>query len=229
MDPAILKAAIEALKNGDGDAALALLEKLLTGEAAEPAEPAEGDPASATGEPAETPPAEPAAASTEEPPANAVDAAVSARLMRITGTATPAEADAALTAHFASARTSALAERRDVVAQLVEAGGETPATAWEGKPEDRKPVARLMSEPLESMRARVAALKASRGGTPVRGHNPPPSGGPAPAHGGRVVMTSRGEVQLTASEIKSCEETGAKLEAYAENKAIREAARAGRK
>jgi hypothetical protein len=32
-------------------------------------------------------------------------------------------------------------------------------------------------------------------------------------------------VALSASEIQSCEEAGAKLESYAENKAIREAAR----
>jgi hypothetical protein len=41
----------------------------------------------------------------------------------------------------------------------------------------------------------------------------------------RTFTTSRGAVTLSASEIESCKEAGAKLEAYAENKAIREAAR----
>lgn len=49
-------------------------------------------------------------------------------------------------------------------------------------------------------------------------------GGRSPVSG-RTFTTSRGTVTLSASEIESCKEMGAKLEAYAENKAIRGAAR----
>ncbi|MES1187990.1 MAG: hypothetical protein ABUL60_29500 [Myxococcales bacterium] len=48
---------------------------------------------------------------------------------------------------------------------------------------------------------------------------------PPPAQLSRTFTTSRGVVTLSASEIESCKEAGAKLEAYAENKALRDAAR----
>lgn len=48
---------------------------------------------------------------------------------------------------------------------------------------------------------------------------------PPPAAGGQVVQTSRGAVRLSASEIETCKELGAKLEDYALNKATRDAAR----
>ncbi len=227
MNPEKLKAAIEAIKNGDGDAALALLEDMLTG-AGEPAAPADGEPVDAAGEPPEPAPVDPNA-----PAASAADAPATAMLLRITGARTLAEAEPILRTAITSARTNEtqrqsldLVARRELIVSLIELGAETPATAWDGKTEDRKPKARLLSEPLEEMRARVTSLKARNGGgTRVEGHTPP-----AEAGDGRTFTTSLGVVSLSASEIKNCTDSGAKLEVYAENKAIREAARAkGRK
>lgn len=48
---------------------------------------------------------------------------------------------------------------------------------------------------------------------------------PDPAKLSRTFTTSRGAVTLSASEVESCKEAGATPEAYAENKAIRDAAR----
>lgn len=173
MNPELLKAAIQALKDGDGDAALALLEKMLTGEGDPAAAPAEGDPASATGEPAEEPPAPAAAAS------SAADAPATAMLLRITGAKDLASAEPILRSAITSARTIeadrnavTMTARRELITELIQLGAETPATAWDGKPEDRKPKARLMSEPLDEMRARIASLKA-RAANPADGVRPP--------------------------------------------------------
>jgi hypothetical protein len=54
-----------------------------------------------------------------------------------------------------------------LIAELVKLGVETPATAWEGDPSERKPVARLSVETLADMRTRVATLKASKGVAPA--------------------------------------------------------------
>jgi len=62
-------------------------------------------------------------------------------------------------AAFRAARDAQVAvERRALVTALVEVGAETPATAWA----KGAPVARLASEPIEALRARVAALRAVR-------------------------------------------------------------------
>jgi hypothetical protein len=75
------------------------------------------------------------------------------------------------------------------------------------------------------MRARVSALRvlSSASPKPAPGARPPVTAGE-----GRIVKTSRGEVLLSASEIKNCEALSANVETYAENKAIRDAARAGK-
>lgn len=230
MDPALLKKIMDVIASQDPDAALALLPEIITGVAAEESaegDPAEGTPPTAAGEPAATPPKDPQ--TPLAPSASAADAPATAMLLRITGAKSLADAEPILRSAITSMRTVetdrnavTMNARRELCVQLIEAGGETPATCWEGKPEDRMPKARLLAESLEDMRARVTALKARNGGG---GHTPPASGGGA----GRVFTTSQGEVTLTASEIKNCEASGAKLEAYAENKAIREAARGSRK
>lgn len=172
MDPEVLKAAIQAIKDGDGDAALALLEKLLTGAGDTPADPAEGAPPTAAGEPAATPP-EPAPAA-----ASAADAPATAMLLRVTGARSLADAEPILRSAITAARTAdadrtavTMTARRELIVELIQLGAETPATAWEGRPEDRKPKARLMSESIEDMRARIVSLKA-RSGT-SSGHTPP--------------------------------------------------------
>ena len=62
------------------------------------------------------------------------------------------------------------AERVKLVGELVKLGIEFPATAWEGKPEAKKPVARLAQEPIESLRSRV---ELHRKNAPSRGYTPP--------------------------------------------------------
>jgi hypothetical protein len=217
MDAEQIKALIEAIKNKDGDAALAIAEAMLvaaaSGEAAETAEVA----------------SDPLAASAEPTPPSPEEEALEATLTLLTGAAGPAERTAFLTKlleertkHAERVATLELSSRFELVGELVKLGVEDPATAFVGDPADRKLVARLTNESVPDMRARVAVLKKSRG-TPLA--PPTRKTGSAPA-GGREFTTSHGVVTLSASEIKSCEESGAKPEAYAENKAIREAARA---
>jgi hypothetical protein len=216
MDAEQIKALIEAIKNKDGDAALAIAEAMLvsaaSGEAAPAASGGEGDPLAASAEP--TPP-------TPE------EKALEATLTLLTGADGPAERNAFLTklveerkAHAERVATLELSSRFELVAELVKLGVEFPSTAFEGDPADRKLVARLSSESIADLRARVAVVKKAKGAAPT----PPARKDEVPA-GGRSFTTSQGVVTLSASEIKNCEASGAKLEAYAENKAIREAAR----
>ncbi len=216
MDAEQIKALIEAIKNKDGDAALAIAEAMLvsaaSGEAATPAAGTEGDALAASAEP--TPP-------TPE------EKALEATLTLLTGADGPAERNAFLTKlveertkHAERVATLELSSRFELVGELVKLGVEFPSTAFVGDPADRKLVARLSAEPIPELRARVATLKAAKGALPT----PPTRKDPAVGDG-RTFTTSQGVVTLSASEIKNCEESGAKLEAYAENKAIREAAR----
>lgn len=56
-----------------------------------------------------------------------------------------------------------LGEYRKLTAQLVKVGAEIPATAWEDD-KGTQPVARILAEPLTSLRKRVARLSAANGG-----------------------------------------------------------------
>ena len=154
MDPEQVKKALEAIKNGDSEAALGLLEAMVAS-AAGGAEPASDEPSPDDAALAEVP--------DEEPPPEE-DEAMSA-LCALTGTDSPAAAvAAALEKLTASQKASELAlakERQDLVARLVQLRAETPATAWED-PKTRLPVKRLADEPLESLKGRVKALSAVR-------------------------------------------------------------------
>lgn len=59
-------------------------------------------------------------------------------------------------------------ERNQLVAELVQLGVETPATAWKksaaGVPDVSSPVSRLAGEPIEELRDRVEHMRAARGG-----------------------------------------------------------------
>ena len=182
MDPAKLKAAIEALKNNDGEAALAVLEEMLVAAAAGDAadEAAEQDPAVATEETPAVPPADPM--KPKDPAAPPTEATALAMLQRITGTTNIVEAEARLTtvvrgydATERSQRTIDLASRRDLIGKLVKLGAETPASAWTGEPAQRNPCKRLAAVSLEDMRAHVTALEAVKGGVQTRGQEPPVS------------------------------------------------------
>lgn len=218
MDPDQVKAAIDALKNNDAAAALTILEALIV--------------AAAGGSDSVPPPADPGvdplAADAEPPPAKL--AALKA-LRAITGCTSLGEAVEALKAwkvdRDADATSAAALEetsRAELVGELVKLGYETPATAWDDA-EKKKPAAHLAALTVPALRARVAAFKGAPKGFK------PPAAQPTEtlAEGGRVFKTPRGEVTLSASEIQNCETAGAKLETYAENKAIREAARKGSK
>lgn len=216
MDPEQIKALIEAIKNQDGDAALKIAEAMLV-TAAGGGDAAAADSASTDA----------LAASAEPTPPTPEEEALEATLTLLTSATGPAERNAFLTKlleertkHAERVATLELSSRFELVGELVKLGVEFPSTAFIGDPADRKLVARLSAEPIPELRARVATLKQAKGTPPT----PPARKDEAPA-GGRAFTTSQGVVTLSASEIKTCEESGAKPEAYAENKAIREAAR----
>jgi hypothetical protein len=219
MDPDQVKAAIEALKNNDAAAALTILEALIVsaagGNAAEV--PPEGEPTAA---------ADPLAADAEPPPAKL--AALKA-LRTFTGCTSLGEAVETLKAWKAdrdqdATNAAALEEtsRAELVGELVKLGYETPATAW-ADADKKKPAAHLAALSVVALRARVVAFKGAPKAAP--GFKPPTSTETLATEGGRAFKTKRGDVTLSASEIANCEAAGAKLEEYAENKAIREAAR----
>lgn len=229
MNPEKVKKALDAIKNGDTEAALALLEEMIADAAAGGA--ASTDPAAAAQD------ASAPAADQPPPSPDAEMAALGRMACLITGskdagvallTLRELHANSQLAAKEAAA--NAVRERNALVAELVVCGAEFPATAWERDasgaiPEGdaRRPVKRLADESLDSLRERVKLLKASRasGG----GFRPPTTGESVE---GRTFKTSKGEIQLSAREIKNCESQGADVNAYAENKAIREAAKHGR-
>jgi hypothetical protein len=162
MDPEKIKAALEAIKNGDADAALALLEEMIASAAGAGGEEAGGE--------------SDALADTADPPAE--EEAKPAEATALSRAVKLAEKQAAeiekLTARLSKLESSANAaenaERVKLVGELVKLGVEFPATAWEGKPEAKKPVARLASEPIESLRQRV---ELHRKNAPARGFERP--------------------------------------------------------
>jgi hypothetical protein len=164
MDPEKIKAAIDALKNEDGAAALALLEEMIAGAPAPEGEALGGN--------AETPPA----------PA---DQAALAALCTLTGAPTAAEAVSRFRNVLEQVQTLAadraavdLVERRSLIAELVTFGVEFPATAWEGNADEQKPCKRLADEPIAELRARVALHRAKRPAG-SRGVTPPGTATPA--------------------------------------------------
>lgn len=206
LDKAAIRAIVEALKTEDGDAALKICEDLLAGpEVEEPPTPLSG---------------------TGDPPPDAVATA----LTKLTGCPTVDEAierwatmSARISKLDAESAGLDLERRRELVGELVKLGVEFPSTAWEGKPEDRKPCKRLSDEPIAELRSRVALHRAAPR-TPAA-----PPVGELPDGGGVTVKWSKGEIVISPREVKNCKTSGITLEAYAENKAIREAAKRGGK
>jgi len=154
MDPELLKKALEAIKNGDGDAAASILESMIVAAASGGAAP----PPSGDGE---------ALAGAADPPPTDEEKAALTALRKHTKRGTLGEAVAELA--VMSEERDALAneraaleldERRGLIAGLVKLGAETPATAWAGEPKDRNPCTRLASEPIAELRARAKALGA---------------------------------------------------------------------
>lgn len=186
MDPAQVQKALDAIEAGDAAAALAILKALIASAAGGGASDAAAE------EPADMA----AGAAADAPPAADQTAAIAAsrELMRVTATKTPGEAVAALERVFASVKTLEadraaldLSERQGLVAELVLAGAETPATAW-ADAEKRTPKARFMSEPITELRERTKIIKASR---PAGGARPP-------------VTTTTEAPKLSRAEIAAC-------------------------
>jgi hypothetical protein len=177
MNPDVLKAALDALESGDLAKMTEALKAIIA--AAGSDESGEAPPADATMASADAP--KPPAPGAPAPDAAATDKAAMSALLQVTGAKEPGEAVAllrkmradvdALNANQAALDLSA---RRELIGELVAMRAETPATAWEGKAEDRKPVARLAAESVDSLRGRVVALRASQPRQPE--HRPPTEG-----------------------------------------------------
>lgn len=218
MNAELVKKLLDAIEAGDLEALKGIAKELVAAAAAggEPADPG----AEAMSDTAETPPED----SPDMKELAALRAEV-ARLSKVTSQTQNAEliklrAEVDRLKGLADATESA--ERLELCGELVKLGVEFPVTAWEGEPEKRVPVKRLRDEPIDGLRARVEQLRKL---APARGNAvAPPSAAPE-----REFRTSHGVVTLSAGEVKACEEAGAKLEDYAENKAIRTAARKGSK
>lgn len=167
MDPAKVKAALDAIASGDQAAISAaltdLLAALVAGDSVVP--PAPADDALAEG--------------ADVPPDPKEAAATTSALRTLTGCASAGEAIAFLSNIKAQVDSLAsdravldMSARRELVGELVKLHAELPATAWApeeldaaGKAKPRTPVKRLVDEPIEELRTRVAAL---RGAAPKR-------------------------------------------------------------
>ncbi len=198
MNPEEIMKAMEVVAAEDGKAAIEILKNLIASLAGGGAPPPADDTAAA----AETP-APPAPAPGEEEKAASI--AASAELLRITGAANPGEALTRIAAMFTSVQTLEadrlaldLTERRGLIADLVTAGAETPATAWDGVDKDKRvPVKRLADEPIAELRARVKIITAAAG--KPRGHRPPAS---------TETVDESAPAPLTRKEIAACKSHG---------------------
>lgn len=210
------KQAVDLLSSKDGEAALAFVAQVLaTSAAGGDAAADESDPGvaeSADPAPADAPP-KPAASPSSIPPAPAKASAAPdpkakayamTMLAELTGVADPAKAIERF--RLLNDRVTKLAEdeaateltaRRDLIGKLVQLGYETPASAWEGKPEDRTPKARFLAEPVAEMRARVADLEKR----PIHGHQSPE-------------VLSSDVTKLSAVEIANCKKANITPEEY---------------
>lgn len=162
MDAEQIKALIEAIKNKDGDAALAIAEAMLVSAASGDAPAADSSSA------------DPLAASAEPTPPSPEEEALEATLTLLTGVGGPAERTAFLkkliderAKHAERVATLELSSRFELVSELVKLGVEFPSTAFIGDPAERKLVARLANEPIPELRARVAVLKQAKGAPPM--------------------------------------------------------------
>ena len=158
MSPAQAKKAIAAVKEQSGDAALALVEELLTSALGA------GDMGDAPAEPLADAPAEP----TDEEKDAAAMAMAARRIAKLAGlpeASSPADVEAEVKrlrsevdAMLADRAKADADERGRLVGELVRLRAEVPATAWEDA--DRGIAAkRLRDEPLDDLRRRVAILR----------------------------------------------------------------------
>lgn len=142
-DREVMQAALASLQAGDNAAAQsALSTQLAVAPGDAPVEPEEDD------------------AEEGDAPAQPEEyTALSAQLCSAAGVGTPAEAVVLLGSLIATQRAADTAARRSAITDLIGLGAETPATAWT----DSAPCARLASEPLPALQARVAVLRTAAG------------------------------------------------------------------
>jgi len=150
MDPKLIKEALDALEAGDATKALEILKSLIASAAGAPADAAPSA-ADAVAETADT-----AALRAEVAELRRAEAARAVELEELRAWRQGEDARRAAGEE---------AERHQLIGDLVRLRAETPATAWEPEVEGapRKPVARLAGEPIDSLRARVAVLRAAGG------------------------------------------------------------------
>jgi phage I-like protein len=240
LNPEAVKKALEALKNGDSEAALALLEEMIAAAASGGEEPA-ADPAMAEN-------AAPAADPAEDPAKDEEKAAVVAatsKLVRLTGktsiVAAVEETEIWRTSHLeleterqklaAERATLEAAERRRLCASLVTEAGQAPAMVWaDPVAKDGKPKEYLSAMPIEHLRSFVAdAIKSSAGKGKVP--TPPASrqaGSPEASGADQEFVTEHGPVIITSRERKFCEDAKTDIKVYAANKAYRNKSSGGR-
>jgi len=216
MDQATAEAMIAAITAQDGAAALDILQKLLVSDIAdEAAEPSTSDVAAAASA-ADQAGMQPGDAKKPVAQASALSGAFMRQAMALSGKSDPGAALAELSrrsrliadveareAKLASDRAAIeLSERKALVASLVKLGAETPATAWSDA-SATAPCQRLSSEPIESMRERVAALGNAKPGIKVSQ--------PMQAHGSVAALSDK--------ELAICKETNVDPAEFAARKA----------
>ncbi len=225
MDPAKLKEAVEAIKAGDGDAALAILEAMIVGEAAGD----EDDAGAGAGEGD----AGGVAMGQETDEDETAVAAAATRLTRVTGKTTMSEAvDEVETWKKSHLELEAErkriaderavlegAERKRLYAELVTRSGARPATVWaDDKATKAKPYLERMT--IVELRQHVADAV---GAAPRRPGAPPtpPSGSPGGAgdQGDQEFETQNGTITVSARELADCKKKNIDPAKYAETRA----------
>lgn len=212
MDPAKVKDALEAIKNGDANKALELLEAMIA-EAAGGETPPEGEPPPDAMADDEEPPEQMAEGEEEDAPAAM---AAASRLFRLTAKTTLAEAldevetwrqshinlgkrEAQLAKDRAAIEAS---DRRRLLGELVTKAGKAPATVWaDEKAKKAKPYLERMS--LAELTAYVADEIAAVPAGSRRAPTPPTGGGTTP-EGGQEFDTPDGKIILSAKALAEC-------------------------
>lgn len=225
LSPEVVKKALEAIKNGDAEAAMAILEEMIANGGEAPADP--------PADPAPTATADAPAPKPEDQPAE-VAAALSA-ICSLSGKSLVASIADIRTWHASHVelatekkkladREAVLehAERIELGAKLVTLAGEAPAAVWASSDSKAlKPY--LLEMKIERFREMVADKIKAKGGKPVAlAISAPTSASVAAPDGGSVVTLKKtGEqVALSARETKMLEGSSEEhIQAYATRKA----------
>lgn len=230
-----LKAALEAIKAGDGEAAVKVLEDLLTALASEEATEPTDPPADPAAELAASP-QDPTPTPEEDEKDKQMQAArvtLSNKLARLTGRDTLEEqieqVEIFRLSHLeleterqrlaAEKATQEAAERRRLCVELVTMGAEFPSTVWA----DDKASAlkgRWIAFPIEELRSHVEEQRKARKTSPAAKLSAQTRRAIAGAD--QEFNTPNGIVTLSARELENCKQTGAKPEDYAALKALRQ-------